>query len=124
MHLPGLIWVAIIVPLGGALICIWPHPMFQFVVGIKTNMHFDCDTNYIQRSPKLQDFLCGSCVLLLSTNMKHVVFMIKSWPPCIDIFWNESNDQKHCMQDLLSSQNIFANQSGWFDTILFFPIKV
>jgi hypothetical protein len=49
-------------------------------------MHFDYDTNHIQVSLKLQDFMCGSCVLLFSTNMKHDVFMIKSWPTYINIF--------------------------------------
>ncbi len=49
-------------------------------------MHFDYNTNYIQRSPKLQDFMCGSRVQLLSTIMKHALFMIKSWPSYVDIF--------------------------------------
>jgi hypothetical protein len=64
-------------------------------------MHFDYDTNHIQKSAQLQDFLCGSRVLFLSTNMKHAMFMIKSWQHYVDISRNESNNQKCWMQDLL-----------------------
>lgn len=50
-----------------------------------------------------------SNVLLLLTRAKHVVFMIKARPLTVDIFWSESNDQKHCMQELLCGQNQYAS---------------
>jgi hypothetical protein len=54
--------------------------------------------------------------------MKHVMFVIKSRPPYIDIFWNESNEQEHYMQDLLGGQDLYAIKVDDLTQNHFFPI--
>jgi hypothetical protein len=71
-------------------------------------MCFDYDTNHIQRSSKLQAFLFVSSFSLLLIDMSHVEFMKRNLGLFMVISFNESNNCKHYMQDVILGHDFYA----------------
>ncbi len=65
-------------------------------------------TNHIQRSSKLQAFLCVSFLSLLSIDMRHVELMKKNLDLFMIIYFNESKNCKHNMQDVMFGDDFYA----------------